>query len=87
MTNNTYAEHADERFVSTVKTIAQAIRDLADEFERDAMRTVPSTYANPRVSAVVRAVHTLNWGVANASVERAISDAVEADHAERMMQS
>lgn len=87
----TYAEYAQKHFIDTVKSIAQAIREVADEFERDALRTPGNTFESdrsaPRVTAVVRAVHSLHWGMANASIERAIRDASEADHAERTMQS
>lgn len=88
-TGRSYAEYADEHFVTTVKRTAQAIRDAADEFERDALNTIgtPTSNRGPRVIAVVRAMHSLHWGLANASTEQVIRDAAEADHAERLMKS
>lgn len=90
MTRQEYAEHADETYVETVKSVAQSIRNVADEFERDALRAAfDSAVSNrgPRTLAVVRALHALHWGVANASIERVVREAVEADHAERLMRS
>lgn len=88
-TGRPYAEYADQNFTETVKSIAQAIREVADEFERDALRGAgrPTANRDRRVSAVVRAMHSLHWGLANASIERAIREAAEADHAERTMRS
>lgn len=82
---DSYAEVADEMHVDTVKAIAQAIRDAADDFERNALRTTRSAgdEQGPRVNAAVRAIHSLHWGIANASIERVVRDAAEADRAER----
>lgn len=90
MTRQEYAEAADETFVRTVQSTAQAIRDVADEFERDALNTTSGSAVSnrgPRTMATVRALHSLHWGIANASVERIVREAAEADHAERLTRS
>lgn len=90
MSKQDYAEFADEKYVETVHTVAQSLREAVDDFERAALGTAHGSAVadrGPRAIAVVKAVHSLNWGIANASVERIFRDAIEADFAERDMSS
>lgn len=62
----TYAEAASNRYHDNVKRIAGLLRNLADEFEREAT----AKEAGPKVSSVGRhvwaahhGIHDLTWGV------------------------
>lgn len=78
--SETYQEYSARNYEQVVKSAAQSLRDLADDFERKALdRQIESE----RVHAASRAYHALMWGLANASTERIISAAAQADDAER----
>lgn len=85
MSSPEYVEHVTRRYEASVKRSAQRLREAADEFERAATDLHPGRNQgqNPRTSAAARAIHALQWGVANASVESIIRDAAEADYATR----
>lgn len=76
---DTYAEHTKQRYENTVRDTAQALRSIADDFER---RGLDLHGGAARTAAAGRAIHTLQWGLANASIERLIADAVLADAAQ-----
>lgn len=77
--SETWPEIADRRYRDAVVTVADRLRDMADRVEREGLRI-----AGPGRSygkAASSAIHELTWGVANANVERLVSDAADADEA------
>lgn len=79
MVSDGYVEHTAKRYEGTVKDTAQVLRDIADDFERAGL----DLQIGSRSRAAGRALHTLQWGLANASIERLFANAVLADEAER----
>lgn len=79
-----YVKHVKQRYEETVRRTAQSLRDLADDFEKRALDLdINGRVKVTRTTAASRAFHALTWGLANASPERLITDAAEADEAER----
>lgn len=80
-----YRKYVTRRYEESVKRSTQRLREAADEFERAALDLRPGLNQgqSPRAHAASRAIHALQWGVANASVESIIRDAAEADYANR----
>ena len=80
-----YIEHVDKQYERAVLLAAQRLRNMVDDFERAALDLQPgrSQGQYPRTAAASRAIHSLTWGLTNASVESIIRDGAEADAAHR----
>lgn len=81
----TEAEWMSRNFTEKVHGIANRLRRLADEVEREGrVRQTHSTVGlYPRhASAAQSVMHTLAWGVANLHADSLVIDAARADQAE-----
>ncbi len=78
---------ASEQYADAVRHTAQRLRHLADEVERVGLRQdSPGAYratSGPHSVTAQRVVHSVMWGLANASLDRVVRAAAEADYAAR----
>lgn len=76
------AEDRAANFPRVVKRVADALRRLADEVEREGELWEPTDFDRAplrHVKAASRVLHTVTWGVANLNVEAVVEAAAEAD--------
>lgn len=76
-----YAKFAAERYEEAVRRVTQRMREMVDDFEKKALDLGSERMPISRTSAAGRAYHALTWGLANASIERIITDGSDADDA------
>jgi len=75
------AQHQSARFVDRAVEVADALRRLAADVERDA-RLQPAREAQSQHAVVAqRIVHTVTWGVANLHLDMLVTLAGDADGA------
>lgn len=79
----TYADYQAENFVARVAKIADGLRRMADEVERDGRVRDATGVGVPRFAHAAEGVlHSVIWGFAHLHVDGLIRDAAGADVAE-----
>lgn len=81
MTTKTLRDMLAEQFTKSVARTARDFRDLADQIEREAKQIdhVPSPGSTSGAAIAARIVHSITWGLANASPDQIVSSAAEFD--------
>ena len=74
-----FLAHMKERFAKNGHAVAKALRDMADEVDREVDAPPNKVNAPAHAWKAHRVVHIVTWGVANLNLNALVLDAAETD--------
>lgn len=81
MTIRTHAEFAAKHYADTVTKVAEGLRKLADDAEREGRHTTNHRGEPDYATAAYSVLHAITWGIANLHTEGLVTRAADADRA------
>lgn len=78
-----FVNYMKQRFVEQVGDVANRLRSIADDIERESQRDDRNAVGSPEYGwKAAHVVHAVAWGVANCSLDQLVHTASELDRIE-----